>query len=124
MGRIALAAGLMAVILSASGAFALSDREYKEMLQTSPEYRRAEAELSTAWNRIRTIIKNRKEGMWPREMLDSQREWVASGRDEEAQALINRGMSRSEAYAKVTRARAKYLDSFVSYTPDEELIVH
>ena len=120
MGRIALAAGLMAVILSASGAFALSDREYKEMLQTSPEYRRAEAELSTAWKRIRTIIKS----MWPREMLDSQREWVASGRDEEAQALINRGMSRSEAYAKVTRARAKYLDSFVSYTPDEELIVH
>ena len=112
MRKIVLAAGLMALILSASGAFALSDREYKAMLQASPEYRQAEAQLSVAW---KCAIKSLKstEGMSWRELSDSQSDWVASGRDEEAQALMDRGMGRNEAYTEVTRARAKYLESFI-----------
>ena len=62
MGRIVLAAGLMAFILSAAGAFALSDREYKSMLQASPEFRQAEAELTDAWKRAWKSIKS-VEGM-------------------------------------------------------------
>ena len=101
----------IAFLMTSSGAFALSDAEYQYLLKTSPEYRQAEAQLARAWKHAYGYLK-RTAGMARREVLDEQRDWIARTRDIEARACMQRGMSRAKAYAKVTRDRAAYLDSF------------
>ncbi|MCR5563910.1 MAG: hypothetical protein K6F46_11215 [Desulfovibrio sp.] len=103
---------LMTVFLPVPGALALSDSDYRALLQSSPEFRQAEAELSAAWKRALQSVKS-VEGMAWRELRDDQRDWVAATRDEEARACMAGGMRKDHAYAKVTRDRAAYLNSFV-----------
>ncbi|MBQ9452305.1 MAG: DUF1311 domain-containing protein [Desulfovibrio sp.] len=103
---------LVCFLMTASGAFALSDSEYKALLQSSPEYRQAETELAAAWKHAYQSVKS-VEGMAYRELRDNQRDWLATARDEEAQGYIARGMDRGQAYARVTRDRTAYLNSFV-----------
>ncbi len=92
-------------------ALALSDRTYSAMLKSSPEFRQAENVLADVWKRARLKLKG-SEGMAWRELRDSQRDWIASGRDEKARLYIEQGMRQDEAYAKVTQERAAYLERF------------
>ncbi len=92
-------------------ALALSDRTYRSMLKSSPEFRQAENVLADVWKRVRLKLKG-SEGMAWRELRDSQRDWIASGRDEKAQLYIEQGLRQDEAYAKVTQERAAYLERF------------
>ena len=101
----------IAIFLSASCCFALSDAEYKAMMQSSPEYRQAEVQLAQAWKRACASVKG-KGGMGWRELRDNQRDWLARLRDAEAKVCIDSGMSRTEAYIAVTRDRIVYLESF------------
>ena len=95
-----------------SSAMALTDREYKAMLQTSSEFRQADAELTRAWKRVYGLLNGREK----RDLLENQRQWVKTGRDAAARKM--RGMGRAEAYAAVSRARAEYLDSYASSEQD------
>ncbi|MCR4666486.1 MAG: hypothetical protein K5657_04230 [Desulfovibrio sp.] len=102
---------LLILASCASNSFALSDNEYKKLMQTSEQYRKAETELKAAWGRAYKKV-TRIEGMARRELLDSQRRWIDVERDKSARAYMQQGMSKAQAYAKVTLERATYLNSF------------
>ena len=100
------------ILGTSSGAFALSEEEYRILVQSSPEYRKAEKELAIAWKKAVQSLK-KTEGMAIRELRDDQRDWIATKRDAEAEAYMAKGMKKAAAYTKVTRERTAYLSTFV-----------
>ena len=100
MRRVFVAVALVLVLCAQ--AFALSDSEYKKFMKNAG-FAAADKELTKAYNEAKKSMS--KEDF--AELRDDQREWVKSGRDEEAQYLIEDGVSRIEAYAQVTFARAQ-----------------
>ena len=78
-----------------STATALSDAEYSM----------AEAKLQKVWNELKNSMSKSSYSY----LLDEQREWIGRGRDEAANAYIQRGYSRIEAYTMATIDRADYL---------------
>ena len=88
-----------------STATALSDAEYLQMKKNSPEYAMAEAKLQKVWNELKNSMSKSSYSY----LLDEQREWIGRGRDEAANAYIQRGYSRIEAYTMATIDRADYL---------------
>ena len=93
------------VLLLAVSAFALSDEEYKEMKKDSPEFAKADKELTQAWNEAKKVLSKKDFAALKKEQLD----WIADGRDEKAEELIDDGMEPDEAYAAVTRERTKVI---------------
>ncbi|MCR5815241.1 MAG: hypothetical protein K6G15_12230 [Desulfovibrio sp.] len=110
--KFAAAAMFLAFAVTTSGVFALSDAEYKVLLKTSPAYRQAEADLAFVWQQAMQSLK-RHEGMAWRELRDDQRDWLASGRDACAQAYLQQGQDKAQAYTQATRDRIAYLKRFV-----------
>ena len=102
-----LSATLLTLIL-AGAAFGLSDKEYARMMKSSKAFREADKFMNECYKECRQTL--------PRSEFESvaeeQREWIKSWRDEEAQSFIDDGMSRAEAYAKVTEMRAHDLHHF------------
>ena len=49
-----------------------------------------------------------------RELLDDQRDWIKTGRDEEAMKWKKTGLSWEQAYIKATRVRVEYLQPFIN----------
>lgn len=103
MRRIILA--LMMVILIAGMAFGLSDKEYKQMMKTSQAFREADKFMNESYKECRDTLP-RSEFL---AVQKEQREWLKNERDEEAGYFIEDGMTRIEAYAKVTEMRADAL---------------
>ena len=93
------------VLLSASACFALSDEEYLRMKKNNADFARADRRLSQVWTRLKGSMSARAFS----ELQDLQREWIDSGRDEEAQSYMNDGYSRVEAYTMATSDRADEL---------------
>ena len=112
MKRIFAALALLALL--AGSAFALSDAEYKKMMKDK-DFARADKALTQAWNKAKKSFPATKAGKEAYQLLlEDQREWIRNGRDANAQDLIGmEGYSRVEAYAEVTRERAKYLPELV-----------
>ena len=102
-----LSAGILTLILAGS-ALGLSDKEYTRMMKTSKAFREADEFMTECYKECRDTL--------PRsqflEIQKEQREWLASGRDETAQDFIDDGMTRTEAYVKVTEMRAHDLHHF------------
>lgn len=99
------AAALLACAASSGPAFALSDAEYRQFVK-NPDFRAADGELGIAW-------KNAKNAMTAEQfakLKTKQRQWVASGRDEEAESFIESGASCIEAYTSVTLRRVDWLN--------------
>ena len=104
----AVAIMVLAVMsLSVSSAMALSDSEYKKMKKNSPEFNKADKELTQAWNEAKKTL-NKSDF---NRLKEEQREWIAGGRDDRAEMLIDEGMSRAGAYAVATRERVKEIRS-------------
>ena len=83
-------------------AFALSDSEYLK-IKKNPDFAKADRELTRAYN-------DAKDSMTKSEfskLKNSQRQWIAKGRDQHAKILINDGYSKIEAYTEATLARAQ-----------------
>ena len=93
------------IFLMISPAFGLSDSEYLKMRRSNVDFARADRKLNQVWTNLKRSL--------PKKIftqLDKlQREWVKSGRDEEANALMDEGYSRMEAYTIATNERAKSL---------------
>ncbi len=92
----------MMMLLFCVPAFALSDSEYRKLMKNS-DFAKADRELTRAYNQA-------KEELSPKDfasLKESQREWIRSGRDEEAQALIDEGLSRTKAYTRATQNRTE-----------------
>ena len=98
-------AALMLLVLSASVSFALTDAEYLKMKKTNADFARADKRLSQVWKRLKGSVS--KEVFT--ELQEYQREWIDSGRDIEAQGLMDEGYSRVEAYTMATSDRADAL---------------
>ncbi|MBQ3585703.1 MAG: DUF1311 domain-containing protein [Synergistaceae bacterium] len=93
------------MFLMISPALGLSDTEYLRMRRSNVDFARADRKLNQVWTNLKRSL--------PKKIftqLDKlQREWVKSGRDEEAAALMDEGYSRMEAYTIATNDRAKSL---------------
>ena len=96
---------LLMMMLMISPAFALSDSEYLRMRRSSADFAQADKRLNNVWNRLRRTLPKRVFTQLDR----LQREWVKSGRDDEAAALMDDGYSRTEAYTMATNDRAEAL---------------
>ena len=96
---------LALMFLMISPAFGLSNTEYLRMRRSNVDFARADRKLNQVWTNLKRSL--------PKKIftqLDKlQREWVKSGRDEEAAALMDEGYSRMEAYTIATNDRAKSL---------------
>ena len=93
------------VVLLAVPSFALSDAEYLKMRKSSTDFARADKRLSTVWTNLK---KSLPKNVFTK-LQAEQREWVASGRDEAAEAYMAEGYSRMEAYTMATNDRADAL---------------
>ena len=84
---------------------ALTDEEYRELTASSPSFRQTDEELRRVWKEVYGGLseKDRKYH------LDGQRKWVGKWRDDDAEKLMKNGMSRADAYTKVTRKRINML---------------
>lgn len=96
---------LALIFLLTVPAFALTDAEYLKMRKSNSDFARADRNLNQAWSKLKRSL--------PKSVFNKldklQREWVKSGRDEEAASLMNEGYSRMEAYTMVTADRADSL---------------
>ena len=97
---------LAALFLASAGpARALSDADHAAFSQESPAFVQAEKRLNTVWRQLR---KNLSKEEFQR-LLEDQRVWINSLRDEEARAESG-AVSRAAAYAAVTERRAAVLE--------------
>ena len=103
MKRFVTVLALMSLMISP--AFGLSDKEYLRMRKSNVDFARADRRLNQVWTNLKRSL--------PRKIFSQldelQREWVSSGRDDEAAALMDNGYSRIEAYTIATNDRADAL---------------
>ncbi|MBQ7197098.1 MAG: DUF1311 domain-containing protein [Synergistaceae bacterium] len=90
------------IFVFAVPAFALSDAEYLRM-KKNPDFAAADKELTNAYNQAKKSMSKEEFA----EFKDDQREWIARDRDVRAQAFMEDGYSRVEAYTMATLERAE-----------------
>ena len=95
------------VVSFASSIFALSDKEYKQMMRNSG-FARADKALNQAWKNA----KNSLSGGDFETLKRGQMSWIKSGRDNKASLLLE-NMSRVQAYTLVTNSRAEFINAYV-----------
>lgn len=100
---------LISLIIFPTFSHALSDAEYKEMIANYPDYKRADAELGRHWKKIFKPLKGEKRKI----LLEDQREWVRSKRDEIAREFMEAGLSKAKAYERATIRRIHELDALI-----------
>lgn len=93
------------LLLMVSSAFALSDSEFLRMKKNNADFARADRRLTKVWRKLKVSTPKRAFA----ELKELQRDWIAYGRDDEAESLMRDGYSRAEAYTMVTSDRADYL---------------
>ena len=102
---------LSLVFVCCANAFALSDNEYAQLMKNA-EFKRADQALSKAWKAAQTKLNKNKNAL--NNLRQDHREWVRTGRDEEAEELMDaKDFSKLKAYTEVTKARAAYLPELV-----------
>lgn len=73
---------------------ALTENEYNELLQV-PYFKQADQELSAVWKEVY----NKLGGAYKKQILNNQRQWLKSGRDSNAKALMEEeGFTIEDAY--------------------------
>jgi uncharacterized protein YecT (DUF1311 family) len=97
------------VLLFAASAFALSDAEYLKMKKNSPAFARADKALGQAWKEVQKVLSKSDFNR----LKNEQKKWIAKGRDDEAEAFMDDGMSRVEAYTAATEHRVVALREIV-----------
>ena len=93
---------LLLIVVLAGSAFGLSDKEYLRMKDNSAEFREADEFLTECYDECRDTLPRAKF----KQIQQEQREWVKSGRDEQAGWFMEKGYSRIDAYTKATEMRA------------------
>lgn len=106
----ALVAVFLVFVLSCSfltSALALSDNEYAQMMRNAG-FKKADMALSQTWKEAQKKLVKNKTAL--ANLRKDQREWVARGRDSEAEDLMDiEGYDRLKAYTVATNLRAEYL---------------
>jgi hypothetical protein len=89
------------MLIFSAVAFAIPDEEVQRLKASYEEFSWAEDHILAVWNSLTPEFKS--------EIRNEQIEWIKTGRDQEAQALISQGLSYEQAYTDVTNARTEYL---------------
>jgi uncharacterized protein YecT (DUF1311 family) len=97
------------VVLFAAPSFALTNREYGNLM-SKPEFARADRRLNQVYNDLKETVSDAVWDVLKRE----QSEWVKWGRDRAAQAYMSKKRGRNrmkyvQAYTQATNDRADYL---------------
>lgn len=96
---------LLFIVCFTSGAMALSDSEYRSLMKNQA-FANADRVLNAAWAEAKDVLY----GSDFDNLKRNQQRWIKSGRDSEAKYFMqNQGLSKVEAYAKVTSVRANYI---------------
>lgn len=103
-------AAVMLLLTMAGAAFALSDQEYLSLKKSNADFARADRRLTQVWKKLKADLSKSVFA----ELQENQREWIDSGRDEEAEDLMEEGYSRAEAYTIATNNRADELPDIAS----------
>ena len=98
---------LLAFLLAASPCLALSDAEYMALKQSSPGFREADSELGQIWKRLMKIAK----GEARKRLLEDQRYWIKTERDEWAAEFMEVGLGKGFAYERATIRRIHQLEA-------------
>ena len=85
--------------------FALSDSEYLRMKKASAAFAEADEFLSDAYSNLKNVLPRSEFA----NIREEQREWLRTGRDEDARSYMDDGYSKTEAYTKATNDRAEML---------------
>ena len=93
------------VVLMAAPGYALSDTEYLRMRRNNVDFANADKRLNQTWSQLK---KSLSKSVFE-ELDELQREWIRSGRDDDAQVFIDDGYSKVEAYTMATHDRADAL---------------
>ena len=110
---------LVAAVFSVSPSFALSDAEYTEMYRTSPYFKAADDELTQTWKQTTQVLSPKDK----KSLLQEQRQWLRSERDEEAHALMRQGIRKDCAYAKAIKSRIaslRYAAYYATLSPADK----
>lgn len=110
---------VVVALFSVSPAFALSDAEYTEMYRASPYFRAADDELTQTWKETTHYLSPKDK----KYLLQEQRQWLRSERDEEAMSLMRQGIRKDCAYARAIRSRISSLRAFAynaSLSPEDK----
>ncbi|MDR1609071.1 MAG: hypothetical protein LBT38_11805 [Deltaproteobacteria bacterium] len=100
--RVCGAFGLFLLIsLLSVQALALPDLEVQAMAKENSLFRQAENRILAVWKDLPSDFKSK--------IRPEQIEWINNGRDQAASSLIAKGLSKAEAYTKVTNDRSDYL---------------
>ncbi len=106
MLRLLLAACLL--LAWSSMAIAMSDAEYKQMYSSSDYFRKADDELTRTWKDVYGNLT----GEDKKNLLRDQRDWLKNQRDEQARDLMEKGIRKDCAYARVAHRRTGNLRVF------------
>lgn len=91
----------------------LTEKLHRQYMENET-YALADGLLNVTWGLMKANLPSGEYN----EALQSQREWVKSGRDAQAAALLSK-MGAAEAYAQIMRERADYLASLIAADPKE-----
>lgn len=107
-----LVSGVVFAGLMPACALALSDQEY-EAFKEEIDFRVAESMLERAWQKALSLSDASQRAILER----SQNDWLESDRDKQAKTVSEnyKGIEPQLAYAIVTVARARFLDSVSDY---------
>ncbi len=83
----------------------LTEKEYKDYLANSEEFRNADMELSEAWKNANIGLDEEGKS----NLLKAQRDWLKNGRHEDAASFMNNGLDKLHAYIKSIHKRANVL---------------
>lgn len=118
---VCLVVALMVALGPVGTGYALSDAEYREMVQTSDEFAAADMELAATWK----YVYGQHKGQAKKDLLQEQRGWLKYGRDAAAKAYMNTGMSKANAYTRAVGDRIEELNEklpgYRNMTPEEKL---
>ena len=88
------------VLLPVAKSYALSDDEYHNLME-APQFRSADHELTKYWKNIYKNLSHTDKQF----ILSSQREWLQSQRDSQAEKLQSLGIKKGDAYTIATFMR-------------------
>lgn len=104
--------------ISTSHAKKATPDEIEEMLIVNKEYKKVDDELLVTWKRIYGGITDKEQ---KDKLLQQQRKWIKSGRNDAAEKYQSQGESFINSYIKATIDRNNFLKSIANDSPQKEV---
>lgn len=94
------------ISMAAVSSYAISEKEFSALIESSPELAEAERELNSTWKDVTSAISDSEISA----LQQGQRQWLKEGRDENATKLLDKyNGNMALAYAEANRLRSQEL---------------